>query len=403
MLFFCCYFVARYISSNKSNKDMTSSEPIRLRKRLLKDGRYSLYLDLYHDGRRDYEYLRLYLIPERSRIDKETNKKTMQLAEAIKAKRIVDYQNGKFGFHQPERSIRFFDYYRAMCEKRKGTPESRGNWGNWFSCLKHLEIYEKNKDITFEDVTPEWVQGFKDYLENEAKAWSVDYRKRIDYHPLARNSKLSYFNKLRACLNKAHEDGVIEKNPIRGVDNFKAEESKRMYLTIAEVKAITKTECPYPEVKRAFLFSCLTGLRRSDIVKLTWGEVHKQGKFTRIIFKQKKTNGQEYMDITPQAAELLGEIKQPTDRVFDIPSASPTNNAIKEWVLKSGIRKDITFHCARHTFAVMMLDLGTDIYTVSKLLGHRELSTTQIYAKVLDKTKQKAVMKIPDLGLKKKP
>lgn len=65
--------------------------------------------------------------------------------------------------------------------------------------------------------------------------------------------------------------------------------------------------------------------------------------------------------------------------------------------MRAGIHKDITFHCGRHTFAVMMLDLGTDIYTVSKLLGHRELSTTQIYAKVLDKNKQAAVAKIPDI------
>lgn len=381
---------------------MTSSEPIRLRTRLLKDGRSSIYLDLYHNGKREYEYLKLYLIPEKSRADKETNKKTMQLAEAIKAKRIVDYQNGKFGFHQPEHNIRFFDYYSAMCEKRKGAPESRGNWGNWYSCYKHLKIYEKNEDITFDDITPEWVQGFKDYLENDAKAWSPRYERELEYHKLSRNSKLSYFNKLRACIHQALADGVISDNPLRGVDNFKAEESKRMYLTIDEIKAITAADCPAPGVKRAFLFSCLTGLRRSDIMKMTWSEVHKQGDYTRIIFKQKKTSGQEYIDITPQAAELLGERRNPTDLVFnDFLTASATNHAIKVWMLRAGITKEITFHCARHTFAVMMLDIGTDIYTVSKLLGHRELSTTQIYAKVLDKTKQAAVMNIPDIGLKK--
>ena len=381
---------------------MTSSEPIRLRTRLLKDGRSSIYLDLYHNGKREYEYLKLYLIPEKSRADKETNKKTMQLAEAVRAKRIVDYQNGKFGFHQPEHNIRFFDYYSAMCEKRKGAPESRGNWGNWYSCYKHLKIYEKNEDITFDDITPEWVQGFKDYLENDAKAWSPRYERELEYHKLSRNSKLSYFNKLRACIHQALADGVISDNPLRGVDNFKAEESKRMYLTIDEIKAITAADCPAPGVKRAFLFSCLTGLRRSDIMKMTWSEVHKQGEYTRIIFKQKKTSGQEYIDITPQAAELLGERRNPTDLVFnDFLTASATNHAIKVWMLRAGITKEITFHCARHTFAVMMLDIGTDIYTVSKLLGHRELSTTQIYAKVLDKTKQAAVMNIPDIGLKK--
>ncbi len=379
---------------------MTSSEPIRLRTRLLKDGRQSIYLDLYHDGKREYEYLKLYLIPEKSRADKETNKKTMQLAEAIKSKRLVDYQNGRFGFHPQEHHIRFFDYYKAMCEKRKGAPESRGNWGNWYSCLKHLEIYEKNRDITFEDITQEWVQGFKDYLEHDARAGKKNYSSVIEYHKLSRNSKLSYFNKLRACIHQALEDGVIEDNPLRGIDNFKAEESKRMYLTIEEVKAITKASCPSEGVKRAFLFSCLTGLRRSDIAKLTWGEVHKQGDYTRIIFTQKKTKGQEYIDITPQAAELMGERRKATDKVFwDFPTADTTNKAVRTWMVRAGITKEITFHCARHTFAVMMLDLGTDIYTVSKLLGHRELSTTQIYAKVLDKTKQAAVMKIPDIGL----
>ena len=387
--------------------EKTIKEPIRIRQKELANGNISLYLDIYIGGKRKYEFLKLYLIPEKTREDKEKNRQTMQLANSIKSKRIVEYQNGEFGFKSNYKlDTLFFDYYRAMCEKRHGNPESRGNWGNWYSCLHHLMKYEKNKRITFEDITPEWVQGFRDYLDKDAVAWSHDYRKRIKDKPLARNSKLSYFNKLRACLNQAFEDRIIPINPCRGVERFRPEEGTRMYLTIDEVRLLAQTDCEYPRIKDAFLFSCMTGLRRSDILRLTWGDIHKQGDFTRIIFRQKKTEGQEYLDITPQAAQLMGDPKGINDPIFeDIHSPSCTNKAVQEWVLNAGIHKKISFHCARHTFATMMLDLGTDIYTVSKLLGHRDLSTTQIYVKVLDKNKQKAVSNIPDIlsGSKKSP
>lgn len=147
-------------------------EPIRIRQKELANGNISLYLDIYIGGKRKYEFLKLYLIPENSREDKEKNRQTMQLANSIKSKRIVEYQNGEFGFKSEYKlDTLFFDYYKAMCEKRHGNPESRGNWGNWFSCLHHLKKYEKNEKITFEDITPEWVQGFHDYLENDACAW----------------------------------------------------------------------------------------------------------------------------------------------------------------------------------------------------------------------------------------
>ncbi len=371
-------------------------EPIRIRKKQLANGNISLYLDIYYNGKREYEFLKMYLVPEKTKADKERNRQTLQLANSVKAKRIIDMQNGVYGFASSYADeTLFFDYYKAMCEKRMG---SKGNWGNWSSCLKHLEKYERNHRITFAQITPKWVEGFKDFLENKANAWENDNRERIKDRPLSRNSKLSYFNKLRACLNQAFEDRIIAINPIRGIEGFKAEEGTRMYLTIEELKKLSHTECEYPNIKKAFLFSCLTGLRRSDILKLTWGEVHEQGEYTRIIFKQKKTGGLEYLDITPQAAELMGKRGGQNDNVFgDIYSPTCTNETIKRWVLRAGIDKDITFHCGRHTFAVMMLDLGTDIYTVSKLLGHRELSTTQIYAKVLDKNKQKAVNQIPQI------
>ena len=377
-------------------------ETIRLRKKATtgNTGVMSLYLDIYRNGKREYEFLKLYLVPELTKADKKKNDETMKLAEAIKAKRTVELMNGEYGFKsQYKTDTPFFEYYSAMCEKRFNNTESRGNWGNWYSCLHHLRIYEKRENITFAEITPEWVQGFKDYLETKALAWSNDKSERVKDTKLARNSKVSYFAKLKACINQAFEERIIPTNPCRGIENFKAEEGTRMYLTVDELKKLVDTPCEYPGVKTTFLFSCLTGLRRSDILKLTWGEVHQQGDFTRLIFKQKKTGGQEYLDINKQAADLMGERGKPEEAVFSgyLPTMDCTNKAIQAWVLRAGIDKKITFHCGRHTFAVMMLDLGADIYTVSKLLGHRMLNTTQIYAKVLDKSKQEAVSKIPDI------
>lgn len=368
-----------------------SKEPIKLRRRKTKSGNTSLYLDIYLNGERTYEYLKLYLTPERTRADKDKNRETLQLAEAIKSKRIVELRNGEFGFKNGfATETLFFDYYKSLCEKRLG-EESRGNWGNWYSCLHHLRIYEKREKITFADITPEWVQGFKDYLENRAVAWAHDKRHREKEHLLSRNSKVSYFNKLRACLNQAFDDRIIAVNPCRGIDGFKAEEGTRMYLTLEELKKLVNTPCDYDGVRRAFLFSCLTGLRRSDILRLKWGDVFRQGDFTRIIFRQKKTKGQEYLDITEQAADIMGERGKNEDYIFtDVFTPDCTNKTIQNWVLRAGIDKKITFHCFRHTYATLQLAAGTDLYTISKMLTHSNVGTTQVYADVVNDLKRKA-------------
>lgn len=380
----------------------TKKEPVYLRQRKRAKGLISLYLEYVTGGKQRTEYLKLYLVPERTKEDREKNRQTLVLANNIKAKRTLDLQNFHHGLESPyaEETL-FFDYYRSLVEKRRGV-DSKGNWGNWRSCLKHLERYEKRRDITFADITTQWVQGFRDYLANEAYAYGCDARNRSELVPLSQNSRQSYFNKLRACLHQAHEDRIIPYNPAYGVEGFTGEESTRMYLTIEEVQRAALAHCDIDLIKRAFLFSCLTGLRKSDVMRISWADITEQSGYTRIIFRQKKTKGQEYLDITPEAVELLGERGALSERPFGaLPACSSVNYHIKVWMQRAGIDKPITFHCARHTFAVMMLDLGTDIYTVSKLLGHRELSTTQIYAKVLDKNKQAAISRIPSVLTKR--
>ncbi|WP_305277920.1 site-specific integrase [uncultured Duncaniella sp.] len=375
-------------------------EPVRIRRKALANGNVSLYLAIYINGHREYEFLKLYLIPEKTKADKERNKQTMALANSIKAQRIVDIQNGAHGFKGDfKEQTLFYEYYNALTEKRK-KKESKGNFSNWASCLRHLMKYDPRKNLTFADITPKWVEGFRDYLENKAEAFGCDRRERQNKKPLSQNSRQSYFNKLRACLRQAYEDGIIRVNPMRGIQGFASQEGTRDYLTLEEVKAMAAVDCDFPEIKRTFLFSCLTGLRRSDIIKLTWGEVTELNGRTRLIFRQKKTGGQEYLDITPQAAELIGARgkAKSTDKVFgDIRYPGETNDSLRIWALRAGIDKNVTFHVGRHTFAVLMLTLGTDIYTVSKLLGHRELKTTQIYAKIVDAKKQEAVDNIPKI------
>lgn len=371
-----------------------AKEPIKLRKRLMPSGNTSLYLDIYMDGKRSYEYLRLYLIPERNRKDRDKNKETLQLAEAIRAKRVIDLRNGKYGFDSVYRlDTDFMAYFRSLTEEHR--KDGKDTWRTWAAVGEQLEAYCKPK-TTFRDITTAWLQGFKDFLDKKALT--------TDGKPFAQNTKVSYFKKVRACINKAFDDRIIPHNPVHTVSGFSEEEKERSYLTIEELRLLAQTECDPPILKRAFLFSCLTGLRKSDIAKMTWAEVRQQGDFTRIIFKQKKTLGQEYLDISPEAVPYLGQRREGDRLVFEgFHYSSSLMKKLRAWAETAGITKDITFHTGRHTFAVLMLDLGADIYTVQKLLGHRLIATTQIYANIMDKKKQAAVSKIPQINLSKTP
>lgn len=370
-------------------------EIVYLRKRARSNGTVSLYLDICRDGKRTNEYLKLYLVPEKTREDKLQNKETLRVAEAMRAKRIVEIQSRDFGVDRPaQEEAMFFEVMRRIIDRKDGTTKT-----SWQNCLAHLLRYEPNERITFSEITPQWAWGFRDYLDNTATQWAIDARKRdVEPKPLSQGTKALMFQKFCSVFNIAIREGVIRHNPTIGVERFREPESSREFLTIEEIKKLRKTPPPNEHLAQAFFFSCLTGLRWSDIVKLKWREVQEWGSGTRIVFSQQKTGGLEYLDLNSQAAAMLGRRGNPDGRVF--PNLGPVQSArisIAAWVRSAGIDKHITFHCGRHTFAVMMLDLGVDLYTVSKLLGHKSIETTQVYAKILDKNKKAAVERIPNI------
>jgi integrase len=371
------------------NINQSSVMNITLRQRL-KAGKISLYLDYYQNGKRQYEYLKLYLIPEPekgklSKEDKEENRRTSALAESIKSKRHVEMQNGAYGFQDLSKiKGSFASYVKVLSERRRS---SKGNYDNWDSALKHLRKFDKS-DSMFSQIDRRWLESFKHYLEKEARTPADK--------PLSPNSQHSYYNKIRAALREAHKEGIIQKNPAFETEGIKPGDTEREFLTYDELQAMVKANCEIEILKKAFLFSALTGLRWSDIQKLVWSEVQQSkesGYYLR--FKQKKTKGSETLPISTQAFNLLGDRETPDKRVFHALKYSSWHNIkLQQWAMRAGISKTITFHCARHTYATLQLTFGTDIYTVSKLLGHKDLKTTQIYAKIIDERKRESVDKI---------
>lgn len=340
---------------------MGKIESVTLREKSLKGGRKSLYLDYYAKGERKYEFLRLYYDPKNS----EEKKRVKKLANAIRSQREVDIQNNKFGFSSSN-DILFLPWMRSQ---KIGKIE------------KYLEsIYTEKMLIS--DMDKSAIKKFKNLLEDSE---------------LKQNTKADYWKRFATILHRAEKEGFYDCTEFNKIEGIRREETVRPYLTKEEIQAVANAELLAGEenVRRMFMFSCCTGLRLSDIQNLKWGDIERDGDNYRIIFKQVKTKGQEYMDMSKSALDWLPTRGKDDEHVFKQISQVAVYKHMQTIAEKAGLKKHISFHCARHSFACMMIDLGVDLYTISKLLGHRSIQTTQIYAKIRDKQKKEAVAKIP--------
>ncbi|HDY7720954.1 TPA: site-specific integrase [Vibrio vulnificus] len=364
--------------------------------RLIYDHGYTTKSNGSRQRKREHEVLDLFVYDKpKTPAQRKHNKEHLLLAETIKSKRLVEWQSQKHGFEdRTKRSASFIDYFQRQIDIKEQTT-STSNHSIWLSARKHLLFYCGKHDLSFDELDKDWLDGFKYYLTNEAKTKSDT--------ALSRNTQSSYFNKVRAAINEAHREGIIRDNPLSQVTSIKAKTTKRVYLTLDEVNALAQTECRYQVLKRAFLFSCATGMRWCDIHRLTWSEIETFNNHKRIIFDQVKLShgdakSLQYLDLPKFAESLLGPVKAAHERVFKgLKYSSYINVELLRWALAAGISKHVTFHAGRHTFAVIQLSRGIDIYAVSKLLGHSELKTTEIYADIIEQRRMEAMLTFPDI------
>ena len=405
---------------------MTSK--VSLRRKFISKGRQSLYLDFYppipHPEKGELtrrKFLGLYLFIDKTTVkrhiadkemlgkdvtalkqlykslsplssfDKQHNDETLKIANSIRQKYENQLNKPEIYSEYEKEQLRlkeigerdFIEYFKALAEKKKNS-----NRNSWLSAINYFESFTGGQ-LKLADLNEPLINDYKEYLLSVRS-------KRSDKTTLSRNSAVSYFNKFKAALKQAYKDDLLQTDLNSLIKPIKGAETRREYLTIEELNKLVKTPCNDDILKRAALFSALTGLRFSDIQKTTWGEVeYIKGQGYFLNFTQQKTEGVEYYPISDQAVSLMGETGEPTGQVFqDLTYSAYSNKHLFQWIGAAGITKDITFHCFRHTFATQQLSNGTDIYTVSKMLGHKDLKTTQIYAKIVDQTKRKAANSI---------
>jgi integrase len=379
-----------------SNKKTNPSAAIKLRTRQLSNGKKSLYLAYSKDGVWQYEFFgkEYYLIPEKTPADKLHNTEIMRLATAIRDKKAVELAEQtaahfNLNIKKYER-VNLVEYVRKTAETAlNDTGNRRGDYHNFCSLANHLEKYRGDK-ITLKDIDEAYITGFIDYLKH---AKNSNYKDR----ELEKNGQHKLFSKFKRVLKNAVRDKIISTNPIDLIDDSKkpkTEQSKRVYLTEAELKSLYLTPCKYDDIKRAFLFCCLVGLRFGNVRRLVWGDLYDDEGMTKFDYRQVKTGKQETLYISDEAKQFLPERTtemKDDDRIFNLPKNDTTNKQLKKWYVAAGIKKTVTFHCSRHTAATLSLTLGVPIEIVSKQLGHSRISTTQIYGKIIDRKKKEAV------------
>ena len=372
----------------KQKKQTKAKEPVRIRFKELKNGNTSIYLDIYRDGKRSYEFLKLYLIPERSQSAKIQNEQVLASANAIKSRRIIELSNNAAGIKNGAKSKIIFHDWLQIYREKKSARSSASSLKLLKDLLRSLEQY--GDKLPMSHIDSDYCAGFANFL--------INYISPKGGQHLKPTTITGRYNMLLTALNAAVRDEVIESNPgtkIKKNEILPKCESTREFLTVDEVKKLMETPAPKEVIKQAFLFSCFCGLRWSDLCGLTWANIEQNNGRYYVNISMQKTKERLYLPLNSRAISYLPkreERNKAAECVFkDMGSNAMANYYLKMWCKAAGITKNISFHVARHTFATTSLTLGADLYTTSKLLGHTNIATTQIYAKIINEKKNEAV------------
>jgi integrase len=326
-------------------------------------------------------------ILNRAELIKQKREKQLNETDLISSleKRLIekDKKDQEIERKEKERTDRnFVAYFKSLADKRKAS-----NHDNWASAYNYLEKFTKG-NLKFADLNEDFCNDFKEYLLTTKSNKSSKTT-------LAQNSAVSYFNKLKATLKQAYKDGYLLTNLNAKIECIETQETIKQTLTIEELNRLAQAECKYPLLKKYVLFSALTGMPFKEMQNLIWGQVEVSEAFgTRIKMIRQKTGKPYLINISEQAYSLMGDRKEPTNKVFEGLNDRDRYYFFPLWLAEAGIKKDMTFHDLRHTYGCLQVDAGTDIYTLQGNMGHSTPRQSMHYGKISDQRKREAAEKV---------
>ena len=413
---------------NKKQKSMAQKKDIRsdntyiisqdttdnpkLGAKILSDGRESLFLDYYFGYQMVYsekldkqvakkdrkrEFLKLYLWQApRTPLERQQNKETLKLAKNIRFERGQQLLESVEGYRlKKERDINFLDYFQAYIDKytKKDIRMLKIAYQRFIDFLNDTPEYKKYaKKIKPEQITKDMVEAFTEYLQGRSVGEGAH----------------SLYARFKKVIKYAIEHDAMLKNPCTGITiKVDDQQLRKEVLSPEEIQQLIATHYEHenPNIRRAFIFCLYCGLRYCDVKDLTFANVDFSNKLLK--FEQNKTKGHSassgvVIPLNDGILKLIGEPSNPDKRdevIFPLPSYEMCLKALRRWVKRAGINKHISWHCARHSFAVNILNNGANIKTVASLLGHSGLKHTEKYTRAIDSLKQEAINSLPELKL----
>jgi len=385
-------------------KQLKPKEQVKIRFKKLANGNQSIYFDIYNDGKREYRFPKLYIIPETDSKSKDINNNALRAAQAIQAQLVIELANEKAGIKKASSRSKMLlmDYMSFYREKKKKSGQSDEYSKNVDKVIFRLKEFKGDR-VMMKDIDKKFCIDFINHLRNCTWERKKKGRNTDTGRNLSVFTQRNYLQIFITALKEAVKSDIIPSNPMDKLeknDKIKKIDSAREYLDVDEVRRLVNTECKNKEIKQAFLFSCYSGLRISDVRALKWNNITtRKDADGNIKYKlniiMKKTRKPLQSTLPASAINWLPKNKDCDAIIFHLPDETYLNEQLRTWVKEAGITKRVSFHVARHTFATMMLTLdAADLYTVSTMLGHTDITTTEIYGKIVGEKQDTAADKL---------
>ncbi len=347
---------------------------IKVRETKLKGNQVSVMLDIHRNGKRIQKSTKIrYCLHPKTALERQEKKEKQEIIRKMISNLESDaiYEDN-FLEKRHQLNKNFFEYCEEFIDSRPPHQVEA-----YDSAVKQLKKFVKKDKLACCDIDEKFLIQFRNYLDTQVNGITP----------------YGYFEKLKKIIKEATYSKYFLKNPTERIRNSKGKTKEKETLNAEDIKILNNTKWARPEIKDAFLFSYLTGLRFSDVSRLKWENI-KEG-YLDII--QKKTQERLILNLHEDIVHLIGNPKKNEDLIFKLPPYPCCLNNLKRLVKKAGIEKHITWHCSRHSFATALVLKNENIMVVSKLLGHKSLTETQRYVRVGEMSKQNAINNIPTI------